>query len=123
MDTSGSCWGLADRFFKAARSLDPNIFDVKYFFFDTMVYPANLKQNKIFGGGGTSFRAISSYVYSKNINPYVWVLTDGYGDMPNIPENQKKKWHWFLTEPVNHRSSISKFFSAKSKIYLLQDFE
>lgn len=120
MDTSGSCWSLADRFFTAAKSLDPNVFDVKYFFFDTKVYPANIKSSRVLGGGGTSFQAISRFIYSKNQNnPYVWVLTDGFGDDPKIPENQLKKWNWFLSE----KNGNTNFIDKKSKIYYLQDFE
>jgi hypothetical protein len=47
MDTSGSCWGLAPRFFHAAKSLDPEKFDVKYFAFDTMVYEVDVKKQKL----------------------------------------------------------------------------
>jgi hypothetical protein len=120
MDTSGSCWGLADRFFKAASSLDPNIFDVKYFYFDTKVYPANLKTKLVLGGGGTSFKCISNFVYAKNnsANPYVWILTDGFGDELSIPSGQLKKWHWFLTE-----NGCKTYISPKSKTYDLQNFE
>ncbi len=37
-DTSGSCEHLANRFFAAAASLDPEHFDVKMHCFDTQVY-------------------------------------------------------------------------------------
>lgn len=123
MDTSGSCWNFSDRFFNAAKSLNKDIFDVKYFFFDTKVYNVDIKSNKVFGGGGTSFKAISNYIYSKNITPYVWVLTDGYGDKPAIPDSQKRKWYWFLTEEVSNHSNVNNFIPKESKIYLLKDFE
>lgn len=119
MDTSGSCWNLADRFFKAAKSLDPEIFDVKYYFFDTKIHPVDLTKNSIIGGGGTSFRIISNFIYlNKKQSPYVWVLTDGYGDKLNIPQNQTKKWSWFLTE-----NSSKEYIPNGCKIYDLQNFE
>ena len=118
LDTSGSCWNLAERFFKAAKSLDPKIFDVKYFYFDTAVYPTDLKKKQVLGGGGTSFSCISSYIESKKQNPYVWVLTDGFGDRPQVPLNQQKKWSWFLTS-----NSSRECIPEKCKIYFLSDFE
>jgi predicted metal-dependent peptidase len=118
LDTSGSCWNLADRFFKAAKSLDPEIFDVRYFFFDTQIYPTTLKNPQVMGGGGTTFSCISQYIQKQNKNPYVWVLTDGFGDMPNIDQTQQKKWSWFLTE-----NGCTDYIPSKCKIYSLQDFE
>jgi predicted metal-dependent peptidase len=119
MDTSGSCWNLADRFFKAAKSLDPEIFDVKYYFFDTKIHPVDLTKNNIIGGGGTSFRIISNFIYlNKKQFPYVWILTDGYGDRINIPQNQTKKWSWFLTE-----NSSKEYIPNGCKIFDLQNFE
>jgi predicted metal-dependent peptidase len=119
MDTSGSCWNLADRFFKAAKSLDPEIFDVKYYFFDTKIHPVNLANNNIIGGGGTSFKIIGNFIYlNKKQFPYVWILTDGYGDKINIPQNQIKKWSWFLTE-----NSSKEYIPNGCKIYDLQNFE
>ena len=61
-DTSGSCWGLKDRFFKAARSLDPKRFDVRLFCFDTTVKETDLAKGKIYGGGGTSFRILETFI-------------------------------------------------------------
>lgn len=118
MDTSGSCWGLAPRFFQAAKSLDPEKFDVKYFAFDTFVYEVDLKKQKVDGGGGTSFRCISDYIYKKNANPFVWVLTDGWGNRPNIPDNQIKKWSWFLTDQGSRA-----YIPEGCQIYDLNNFE
>ncbi len=120
LDSSGSCWSLSERFFKAAKSLDPTKFDVRFFCFDTKIYPLNLKENKIFGGGGTSFSIIANYVYKNNLQhkPFVWVLTDGFGDALQIPENQSKKWSWFITE-----NGTSEYIPKSCKIYKLSDFE
>jgi len=119
MDTSGSCWGLAPRFFRAAKSLNPDKFDVQFFAFDTDVYKVDLKKNKLAGGGGTSFRCVTDYVYKKHAqNPYVWVITDGWGNGANIPEDQRKKWNWFLTE-----DSTDAYIPHGCKKYSLKNFE
>ena len=119
MDTSGSCEHLAQRFFDAASSINPDKFDVEYYCFDTSVFNVNLKDKKLQGFGGTSFRAISDFIYKKkNQTPYVWVLTDGMGDYPNIPEKERSKWSWFLTEDSNNR-----YIPKNCKIYDLKNFE
>jgi predicted metal-dependent peptidase len=119
MDTSGSCANLAQRFFDAANSINKDKFDVEYYCFDTRVYKVNMKDKKLFGFGGTSFRCISDFVYkNKNDKPFVWVLTDGWGDFPNIPENQEEKWRWFLVQDGSKR-----FIPQNSKIYNLENFE
>lgn len=119
MDTSGSCWGLAPRFFQAAKSLDPEKFDVKYFAFDTEVYQVNMEKKKLDGGGGTSFRCITDFVYNKSkATPFVWVLTDGWGYGAQIPDNQRKKWNWFLTE-----DGTTAYIPQGCKIHELKNFE
>jgi len=119
MDTSGSCAGLAQRFFDAANSIDKDKFDVEYYCFDTQVYKVNLKDKKLFGFGGTSFRCISDFVYKhKNEKPFVWVLTDGYGDFPPIPDKEQEKWSWFLT-----KDGCERYIPRACKTYLLENFE
>src|SRR3990167_8973749 len=61
-DTSGSCYHFRNRFFKAAKSLPTDRFDVKLFCFDTRVYKTSLESGKLYGFGGTSFGIIESYV-------------------------------------------------------------
>ena len=119
MDTSGSCEGLAQRFFNAAKSIDPNKFDVEYYCFDTQVFKVDIKKNKLFGFGGTSFKCISDFVYKqKNANPYVWVLTDGWGDYPPIPDKEQEKWSWFLT-----KDNCQRYIPRGCKTYFLENFE
>jgi predicted metal-dependent peptidase len=119
MDSSGSCGNLAQRFFDAASSINKDKFDVEYYCFDTAVYKVNLKDRKLFGFGGTSFRSISDFVYkTRNEKPFVWVLTDGFGDHPNIPEQQEQKWSWFLT-----KEGSNKFIPKNSRIFNLENFE
>jgi hypothetical protein len=118
MDASGSCWPLKDRFFCAATSLDPRIFEVLLYCFDTCVYEVSLEEKKVFGGGGTSFAVIEELLL-KDVDRYpdgVFVITDGYGDRvsPKFPN----RWHWFLSEP-----SKAKILPANSNIHLLSDFE
>jgi predicted metal-dependent peptidase len=119
MDSSGSCEGLAQRFFDAANSIDRNKFDVEYYCFDTSVYKVSLKDRKLYGFGGTSFRCISDFIYkTKKETPFVWVLTDGWGDYANIPEHQEQKWSWFITKDGNNR-----YLPKNSKVYNLENFE
>lgn len=121
LDTSGSCYHLKDRLFRAAESLPIERFDVRLFCFDTKVYETDLKSRKVYGGGGTSFRIIETYIQriikKENIKypKAVFLLTDGYADLvkPQFPKN----WHWFLTG--NYIQCIPK----ESHIYKLKDFE
>jgi len=55
LDTSGSCQHLAERFFKAAKSLDSKKFDVELYCFDTRCYKTSLESGRLYGFGGTSF--------------------------------------------------------------------
>jgi hypothetical protein len=83
LDTSGSCWGLKDRFFAAALSLPDDRFDIRLFCFDTTVQETTLESRKIYGGGGTSFSILEAHIQKeiKEKGEYpeaVFVITDGY---------------------------------------------
>lgn len=99
-DTSGSCSGFVNRFFKAAKSLPLDRFDVKMHCFDTRVFETTLESGKLYGFGGTSFRCIEDYIqaYIKKHNlsypKAVFVITDGYGDQVN--PQKPEIWHWFI---------------------------
>lgn len=105
-DTSGSCSHLLERFFKAAKSLDPKRFDVKMHCFDTKVFETTLESGKLYGFRGTSFSILEIYIQNymkKNDTPYpqaIFVITDGYGTpiTPQIP----KRWYWFLDPFATH---------------------
>lgn len=120
-DTSGSCIGLKDRFFRAAKSLPPSRFDVKMCCFDTNVYETTIESGKVAGGGGTSFSVIEKYIQQHcqtNKTPYpeaVFVITDGYGNtvVPQMP----KRWFWFLSE------KCVRYIPKESQTYMLADFE
>jgi len=120
-DTSGSCYGMRERFFKAAASLPKNKFDVKMHCFDIKVIETNFKSGKIDGGGGTLFSCIEKYIQEhikKHKIAYpsaVICITDGHGDhiFPQLPQN----WHFLLTTNFTH------YIPKKSKIYNLKDFE
>jgi len=119
-DTSGSCWHLKDRFFKAARSLDPKRFDVRMFCFDTKVKEIDITEGKIYGGGGTRFDILETEIQAKratkgNYPEAVFVITDGYGT-PVAPE-KPERWYWFLSH--SHRRCIPQ----ESNVYMLNDFE
>lgn len=117
LDTSGSCWGLKDRFFSAAQSLSEKKFKIHLCCFDTTVQETSLESRKIYGGGGTSYDILEKYLQKMPKYPEgVFVITDGYGD--NINPKKPQNWHWFLT-----KYSIKHFIPKKCNIYELSDFE
>lgn len=120
MDTSGSCAGAAERFYKASLTIPTEKFLIRFFCFDTRVYP--VVRGELKGFGGTYFHIIEEDIQmrmkTENI-PYprsVFVITDGYGNdvFPQFP----KRWHWFLVEyhSLNNIPQLSKH-------YYLKDFE
>lgn len=116
-DTSGSCSHLVNRFFKAALSLPPERFDVKMHCFDTRVYETDLKSQKLYGFGGTTFTCIEEYIQQNKGKEYpkaVFVITDGYGDRvePEKPQN----WFWFI-------DGDDYLLPKNSNIHQLKDFE
>lgn len=121
-DTSGSCAHLAERFFRAAKTLPEDRFNIRMFCFDTSVYETSLKSGRLYGFGGTSFTCIENFIQkslmSKEIDKFpdaIFVITDGYGDYvtPSNPEN----WHWFLS------TGYAGCIQGNCKIYKLSDFE
>ena len=121
LDTSGSCYHLAERFFNAAASIPTDRFNVRLFNYDTVVYETNLTERRIYGGGGTSFSIIESFIQSdikKSGDKYptlVFNLTDGAGNAVN-PEFAER-WHWLLCEPYKE------YVPKKSFIHDLSNFE
>jgi hypothetical protein len=120
-DTSGSCIHLAERFFKAAKSLPTERFDIEMFCFDTQVYKTSLTSGKLYGFGGTSFSILERYIINQckgDMRKYpkaVFVITDGYGDC--IDPKYPKRWYWFL-DPY-YTNCIPK----KCNTFNLSDFE
>jgi len=120
-DTSGSCAGYKERFFKAAASIPPNRFNVQLVCFDTKCYKTTLESQKLYGFGGTSYDILETYVQKQVKSgkvkkyPICWVISDGWGDPihPQYPKN----WHWFLTE------KYVQYIPKESHIYDLRDFE
>lgn len=118
LDTSGSCSGLSGRFWKAARSLPEDKFDVQLYCFDTNVYKVDVTKGKLYGFGGTSFSIIESYIQKHCNGEYpkaVFLITDGYGD--NVNPKYPERWHWFLS--TNYRSCINQ----KCHVHMLDKFE
>ncbi len=119
LDTSGSCVHLADRFFKAAKTLDPAKFKVRLCCFDTQAY--DVIDGQLKGFGGTSFDCIENHIQQimKNEDrPYpsaVFIITDGYGS-PVTPE-YPDRWKWFLSE------NYTQYIPAESSHYPLKDYE
>lgn len=120
-DTSGSCCGFRDRFFKAASSLPKDKFDVKMHCFDTRVFETSLDSGKLYGFGGTSFSCLEAYIqnYMKANNvPYpkaVFVITDGYGN--HVNPAHPEVWHWFLNP------HYTRCIPDACHTYNLRDFE
>lgn len=120
-DTSGSCAGYRDRFFKAAMTLNPARFNIHLHCFDTQVYATTLESKKLYGFGGTAFHPIEAYIQDKMQKeslPYpeaVFVITDGYGT--KVQPEKPKNWYWFLTTQYKH------CIPDECQIYNLKDFE
>lgn len=131
LDTSGSCYELADRFFKAALSLNPLRFNVRLFGRSTVVEELDIelvKKGKIefHGSGSDDFRCIENFIQKElkagRISKYpnaVFHITDGHdcsGQMvnPQIPEN----WYWFLSN-----NSTERWIPKRCNIFKLQNFE
>jgi predicted metal-dependent peptidase len=116
LDTSGSCAHLAERFWKAGRSLPKSRFDVTMACFDTQVYPVDMNKKELYGFGGTSFRILETYAKKMETYPTaVFVITDGYGD--SISPQFPNRWYWFLTN--DYRSYIPK----ECHFFHLADYE
>lgn len=119
-DTSGSCAGFIDRFFAAAKSLDPEKFNIFMHCFDTQVFETTLESGKLYGFGGTAFDIIEIFLQKKISSgklkkyPYVFVITDGYGN--NVYPQYPKKWYWFLKGTRKH-------IPQECNIFNLEDFE
>jgi hypothetical protein len=122
LDTSGSCSGFSERFFRAAKSLDPKIFNIRLFCFDTKVVETTLKSQKVYGGGGTAFDIIEANEQAimkkenKSYSKVVWILSDGMGS--HVTPQYPNRWHWFLSE-----YNSKEYMPKGSHVYELKDFE
>lgn len=122
LDTSGSCRGYKERFWKAGASLPPERFDVRMFCFDDFVMETTLESRKIREGGGTSFNIIESHIQQAvktegiEYPEAVFLITDGLGDhvKPQKPQN----WYWFLTN-----GGETNCIPSKSKTFWLRDYQ
>jgi len=120
-DTSGSCIGLAERFFKAAKSLPTNRFDVEMYCFDTQIYATTLASGKLYGFGGTYFHILEDKVWELckgDLSRYakaIFVISDGYGS--EIKPRKPKNWYWFLEPYYTH------YIPEECNTFKLSDFE
>jgi len=132
LDTSGSCWGLKDRFFQAAESLPEDRFDIRLFCFDTVVKETTLASKKVYGGGGTAFNILEQFIQKEMKEPgenhgrypeAVFVITDGWGNKvdPAIPQ----QWYWFISggTSYNMKSIVGTYVPKECNFYNLSDFE
>lgn len=122
LDVSGSCLSYKDRFYTAAKSLDPKRFNLRLFSFDTSVKELNLHDWKVYGGGGTRFdiieNKIQQIIKDEGLKkyPFVWNLSDGYGT--DVRPEKPERWSWFMTKGFSQR-----YVHPKSKVYKLEDYE
>jgi hypothetical protein len=122
LDTSGSCIGYGERFFRAAKSIPTDKFNIFLFNFDTYVYEVDIEKEEVKGGGGTAFHIIEDKIQeiiqrdSLEYPRAVWIITDGGGNSvkPAVPEN----WYWFMTE-----SHSTEYVDPASTVYNLSDYE
>ena len=121
-DTSGSCIHLAERFFKAAKTLPKKRFDIKLYCFDTKVYETTLASGRLYGFGGTSFNILERYVYNtiangdlKQYPKAIFIVTDGAGDYINPAK--PKNWYWFLSNNYTY------YIPKECNVFNLKDFE
>jgi hypothetical protein len=121
LDTSGSCHHLAERFFKAAKSLPEKYFEIRMFCFHDYVVETDITKNKVHLGGGTSFTIIEDQIQKiirneKSKYPEaVFIITDGAGT--NVAPEFPERWFWFLSADYKH------CIPKKSKIFNLKDYE
>lgn len=117
VDNSGSCSEYVERFCKAAESLNPKVFEVDAYTFDTSVHKINKLNGRysVTGGGGTCFKCIGKKVEETNPD-IVFVVTDGFAGS-FIPKD-RKKFFWFLTEDGSENA-----IRGAGKIYRLSQYE
>lgn len=127
IDFSGSCILYRDRFFKAAKSLPKDVFNINVYCFDTRVKKISLENPELVGGGGTSFSCLEKYIQSsiksKEIKQYpdaVFVMTDGYGDSirPQNPGN----WHFFISDYERGKKYIDHCIPKTCQKYNLSEY-
>lgn len=124
MDASGSCWNYQDRFLKAAKSLNPLVFNVKLFNRSTVV--REFKDETTHGGGSDDFRCMEEYIQKcikegklQKYPSLVFHITDGY-DCSGVKMSCQfpKRWHWFLAP-----NGTSEWIPKDCHIHKLEDFE
>lgn len=122
LDTSGSCYDISEKFYKALQSIPLDHFIIKAFGFSTSVY--EIQNGRLLDFGGTNFSIIENKIQhlinSTHIRypDLVFVITDGYGT--HVSPKYPKRWHWFLSEyscktyiPKNSNSyKLSEFYDA-----------
>jgi predicted metal-dependent peptidase len=100
-----------------AASLNPEVFEVEVYSFDTRAYkiPKINNSYRILGGGGTDFNCIEKSVEQDNPD-VVFVVTDGFAS--SFVPKDKKKYFWFLVEGGSEAA-----IRGAGKIHRLSQFE
>lgn len=124
LDASGSCISYKNQFFSLANSIPKDKFNINLYSFDTSVFKLDIKNPRVYGGGGTSFGPIERAIQKDILNDknfrgkypdLVFVLTDGYGD--RVTPEKPKNWYWLMTE------DYSNYIPKGSNIVMLSDFK
>lgn len=122
LDTSGSCSSMVPHFIAFAKAMPEDLFEVRTFGFNSVVYDINLKDPK-FKYGGTLFAPIiqAHEELSVNRKAYCFVFTDlDAFDWGKCNFSRPKEWHWFH---YVEDSRLLHRIPAGSKSHLLEDFE
>lgn len=117
LDVSGSCVDDTKFFLRNAMSLPKELFEVRYFTFDTVINPISSKPPFNFdGGGGTCFDCIRNHVENElDYYDAVFIFTDGEAEQVTV--KAPKKWHWFISPSGTHNN-----ISPKSHSFDLTDY-
>jgi len=117
LDVSGSCVNDTEFFLRNAMSLPRDLFEVKYYSFDTQIRPLSSRPPfNITGGGGTSFECIRRHV-EEELDHYdaIFVFTDG--EASQVQAQRPKRWFWFITPNGTHGA-----ITPESRSFDLNDF-
>lgn len=105
MDVSGSCHMDSEKFFRAAKTIPTDRFNIDAYAFDTGITKVNINKDELPYGGGTSFHQLEEHLLAMRIYPAaVFVLTDGYGS--NVSIRYPERWNVFLT--CNYKNCFPK---------------
>jgi len=114
VDVSESCLEFSQKFYNFIRTLPTELCQTSFYSFDTEIYPIDLKDSVLIGGGSTAFDIIENHAAQLPKYPdIIFVISDGAGNTvhPKFP----KRWVWFLVP-----DSTTDYIHPDSKIHYLK---